>query len=591
MRGIILMITIIFLIVGCTDGPSDSVNKTCKVCSDLLYPANSKGVILSAYQTIHLKDDVKSAESMLSSSIQKFRSSLAVDSFVYYGAYFLLLPDLSKINSSFAEEIVNELEKNASGIKNPQLKAILHYSLNHYYYQIRDALQCFNHAHKLNSVSPEVAQEVKVLESIAYGRAHELAFDYKSALNNFLAAYYRAEEIQNLLYKRLILRELSNFYIRNNIHTKAYEYKLMEMDLYGNDSISYYYAVLEKLECIRRINKDGNYDLAIWREVVNFSSRASVKRLSVFAFAFLRTSHLDLNKALDLYHIYTSSYPEEFEEFKNQEVENYLKFMAAYHESMGKTDSAEYYFQRVFNLDSTGSLRLGSIYSLYLRYGDFKFRNGEQDKALQAYLRSFNAANKLNITKHQLIAAQKLKEIYQAANKNNDAIHFIQVYHSLQDRIDSVQHDREIVKMELDNSEQIILLQKRLETEHRNKIHENQYNLIAVLIGLVFIVLLAAVQLHVPIWIIRTLGFLFFIFLFEFLIIKLDKQIHYLTHEIPWKLFAVKVVLFSMLLPFHHWLEKRVVHYLVEKRASGSRLVKLDRKTISDWFQNWNQPG
>ncbi|MBK9109830.1 MAG: hypothetical protein IPM92_16020 [Saprospiraceae bacterium] len=591
MRLFILLIAILLSNISCRIATVEQQNLSCKVCSEVLNLSTFQGAVLEAYTHIQFNDDWRSADSLLRSTIQRFKSSLIIDSLVYFSCAYLTLPELSGNNLLFTKELVMELERSASSVKNPQLQAILHFALNHYYYHTFDALKSFNHAHKLVSLNAMEAGDMKVLEHIALGRAHERAIDYKSALKNFLEGYYIAEEIQITFYRSFILGVLSDFYNRNNLHEKAYEYKLVSLDLLANDSISYYFSLLHKLEYVRKINKDGTFNLSEFKEVVNYSKRFSIKRLSVYAFAFLRTSFLDANKAPELYKLYSEQYPEELEQFKIIDSDNYFKFMAAYHEFSGKPDSAEYYFQKVIKAYSQSNAGFGNIYSLYLRYGDFKVRMGDQKLALKAYLLSFEAVNHLNNTKHQLIAAKKLKDIYVASNQGNEAVQFIQIFHSLQDRADSLQHDRDIVKMELENGAQILQLQKRLETEQLHKVHQNQYNLIAVFIGLVLFILLAAVQLHVPIWIIRTLGFLFFIFLFEFFIIKLDKQIHHLTHEVPWKLFTLKVVLFSMLLPLHHWLEKIVVHYLVEKRASGGRLIKFNFQIISDWFQKWNKPG
>lgn len=591
MKSNILLVAFLIANISCQYRSSKVEKIICKDCLQIFDPTAFKGIILDAYNQIQLHNNPNSAEILLVEQIQKFKSSLLLDSLAFYSCSYLLLPELTNQNVKFTRELILELERISSNLSNPFLQSIIYYTLSNYYYQKRDALQCFNHAQKMLSLNIINGGEISVLEKIALGKAHELAFDYKSALKSFLEGHYLAEEIQIPFYKSFILREIVNFYIRNNLHEKAFEYKLMELDLYGQDSISYYFSLLQKLECIRRINKDGSYNLDDWEKIVNYANNNSIKRLLVFAFAFLRTSFLDANKTPELYKLYIERYPNELEQFKSFESENYYKFIAAYHESLGNIDSAEYYFQKAIKSNRESKAGYGNIYSLYLRYGDFKLRIGEHKQALDAYVVSFNAVNQLNFTKYQLIVARKLNEIYLEKNKDNDAVRFMQLYQTLQDRVDSVQHDREIVKMELENSEQIIMLQKRLETEHLHLVHQNQYNLIAVFIGLVFFILLAGVQFHIPIWIIRTLGFLAFIFLFEYFIIKLDKQIHHLTHEVPWKLFTLKVVLFSMLLPLHHWLEKIVVHYLVEKRASGGRLIKFDFQSVTGWFQKWNRPG
>ncbi|MBK8956173.1 MAG: hypothetical protein IPM34_11555 [Saprospiraceae bacterium] len=563
------------------------VSDYCRSIMDPLYfiPAASK-----AYHLLHFNNETSSAENILKENIQKFKSSLAIDSFVIYSTYYLLFPDISNIDSEFTKTLVEELQNLTNSIQREDLKSLMHFALNGYYYQSRNAVQSFNQAHKINSNSPAATKDLRILSAISLARANELAQDYKSALSNLFNAYYISEEIQIDFYIRMVLNEISSFYIRNNLHEKAYEYKLMELNLFGEDSLSFQYANLVKLECIRRINKDGSFNFEDWKKIVDYSIRNHVQRLTVYCFAFLRTSYLDADKATQLYKIYTDSFPDEFQKFKSQQYNNYLRLMATYYESSGRIDSANYYFNDAINNLNYSGKNPGHVYSLYIRYGDFQLKLGNQNKALDAYTKAFHAANQLNIAKHQLIAAEKLRNIYQAQNQDSEPLKFIQFYQVLLDKVDSISHDREIVKMEIDNGEQILKLQKRLEEEKLQHVHQNQYNLISVFIALVFLILLASVQFHVPIWIIRTLGFLAFIFLFEFFILKLDKQIHSITHEVPWKLFALKVTLFAILLPLHHWLEKKVVHYLVAKRANDSQFIKLDFQYLITWFRKWNNP-
>jgi uncharacterized membrane protein len=65
---------------------------------------------------------------------------------------------------------------------------------------------------------------------------------------------------------------------------------------------------------------------------------------------------------------------------------------------------------------------------------------------------------------------------------------------------------------------------------------------------------------------IKILGFFAFIFLFEFIILLADNQIHNWTHGEPWKILAIKIGLIPILLPLHHFLEEKVIHYLTSKK-------------------------
>jgi Na+-transporting NADH:ubiquinone oxidoreductase subunit NqrB len=71
---------------------------------------------------------------------------------------------------------------------------------------------------------------------------------------------------------------------------------------------------------------------------------------------------------------------------------------------------------------------------------------------------------------------------------------------------------------------------------------------------------------NVPLKWVRALGFIAFIFLFEFIILIADTWIHNATHGEPWKVLGIKVILIAMLLPLHHCLEHKAIHFITHRR-------------------------
>jgi hypothetical protein len=59
-------------------------------------------------------------------------------------------------------------------------------------------------------------------------------------------------------------------------------------------------------------------------------------------------------------------------------------------------------------------------------------------------------------------------------------------------------------------------------------------------------------RLKVKPMLIRGLGFLSFILLFEFIILLIDKPIHEITHGEPLPVLMIKIVIIAVLLPLHH---------------------------------------
>jgi predicted branched-subunit amino acid permease len=111
------------------------------------------------------------------------------------------------------------------------------------------------------------------------------------------------------------------------------------------------------------------------------------------------------------------------------------------------------------------------------------------------------------------------------------------------------------------------------EAEATLKRHNWQYMGIIIAIFSLFSVLAVLGVFNVSIKWVRAIGFISFIFLFEFIILLADTWIHHTTHGEPWKVLAIKVVLIAILMPLHHWLEHKAIHFILERRNTSNALV------------------
>jgi len=72
--------------------------------------------------------------------------------------------------------------------------------------------------------------------------------------------------------------------------------------------------------------------------------------------------------------------------------------------------------------------------------------------------------------------------------------------------------------------------------------------------------------------------------LFEFIILLADNRIHEWTHGEPWKVMSFKIILVAMLFPLHHWLEHKVIHYLLTRDMlpkKSFKLASLNKKVLT----------
>ncbi len=111
--------------------------------------------------------------------------------------------------------------------------------------------------------------------------------------------------------------------------------------------------------------------------------------------------------------------------------------------------------------------------------------------------------------------------------------------------------------------------------------------LITIVVATAFLLMIMIGMFKVSTTIIRLMGFLSLLFFFEFIILLLDTWIHHLTHGEPWKIWLIKIGIISLLLPLHHFLEHKLIHYLlsrhlitVRSRFSISKLFKKKKKVL-----------
>jgi hypothetical protein len=110
--------------------------------------------------------------------------------------------------------------------------------------------------------------------------------------------------------------------------------------------------------------------------------------------------------------------------------------------------------------------------------------------------------------------------------------------------------------------------------------------LITIIVALAFVLLIMIGMFRVSTFTIRVMSFLSLIFLFEFIILILDTWIHGLTHGEPWKVWLIKIGIISLLLPIHHFLEHKLIHYLLSRHL----IIIRSRLSLSRFFNKKKKP-
>ena len=177
--------------------------------------------------------------------------------------------------------------------------------------------------------------------------------------------------------------------------------------------------------------------------------------------------------------------------------------------------------------------------------------------------------------------SKELKELYERQGDYKLALQYSNLYDNYKDSVDLLGKERDVAVMEIENETREQQRLQDLADAALQRKYNLQYMFITIIVATVFVLLIMVGMFKVSAFTIRLMGFLSLIFLFEFIILLLDHKIHHLTHGEPWKIWLIKIGIISFLLPLHHYLEHRLIKYLlsrhlitVRSRISLSRIFK-----------------
>jgi len=265
------------------------------------------------------------------------------------------------------------------------------------------------------------------------------------------------------------------------------------------------------------------------------------------------------------------------------EAFNIDKVKGFYFSEKQQYDSADYYFDIVLkktegSLNRTGNF---SFYKYLARMYGLRNMNDKKFYFLQRCLAISETTGDVDMKKRISLA---LDSFYLETGNYKEAMNYYNKYNFYNDSLRKLSEQKDLLSIEIDNENKRKIKQEEtaeLEKQRRNNI---QYLGISAAIATVFILLVLSGAFKISIPVIKALGFFAFIFLFEFIILLADNRIHEWTHGEPWKVMSFKIILVAMLFPLHHWLEHKVIHYLLTRDMlpkKSFKLASLNKKVLT----------
>ena len=135
----------------------------------------------------------------------------------------------------------------------------------------------------------------------------------------------------------------------------------------------------------------------------------------------------------------------------------------------------------------------------------------------------------------------------------------------LEESILNWEKQQAIMRMSFSNERILEQINEKKEYKQKKELHTRQNWLIAIILALAIIAMIMMTTVPVAEWVIEMMAFFTILCLFEFIILTIDHELHYMTGGAPLPMFGAKVALLSFLFPLHHLIEKGVIHYMKKR--------------------------
>jgi tetratricopeptide (TPR) repeat protein len=441
------------------------------------------------------------------------------------------------------------------------------------YRSLGDNEQALTYSNQAVTTASDGANDsVLVLAYTSLGQSYEAKNEKLLAFRNYLKALDIAEEGKKVVLTRNVSAYLSFFYDNILEYDKAIDY---EVRVVGIDrQLHHYYELRSDYNNLARLfTKKKEYDIALG--------------LSEHAIALADSIHFDLVKIdsyFDIFDMYFKAaqyqkgmaylglHPEVMDYIDRAGLHYIVDGMyGSAYQQMGRFDSAAYFFNRA-EAQVASRADILTQADFYDQAGGFYKMTGMPARAISYYLKEQDIGRTTGDLQILQRCALSLDSAYLKTGDYRTAYTYTTAYALYSDSLRNLTKETDLLKLEVDSDNRRRERQVKEEEQDREHRHNVQYMGLTVGLVVLFIALVMLGWLAVPPSVIRALGFLSFIFLFEFIILLADRTIQAWTHEEPWKVLLIKIGLAAILVPLHHWLEHKVIHYLSSRRRfSGER--------------------
>lgn len=443
------------------------------------------------------------------------------------------------------------------------------------------ALNFINQAFSLISTfrSTPKNDSLKAEAHNCFGLVYQARNDKTLALRHFLNALQIAEQMKKPIpeLKRNCYVHLSRFYSRIEDYDKAIDYYVKasrQLDHVRERNASYQRAI--DFNSIGNLfSGKKNYDIAIgyFERSIAMADSLKFSTLKVPGYVSLLNQYLRIDQPQKALEYMNSSAGQNLRRYladfgMNGQID---QAYAVIYARLNRFDSAGVYFNKALPFFEQKTSELNRI-NFYSQLGGYYRKIKNYDKAIEYFTKVKEMGERYGQLENIQLAVKNLDSLFEQKGDFRLANQYNALYYQYKDSIDKLKKENELAQIEaLDEQQRAerIRLEQQEAKEKRNRI---QYMGIIIGIVVLFVALVMMGWFKVSASTIRAIGFFSFLIFFEFIFLVFKKNINGLTQGVPLYDLAFMIALAAILVPLHHWLEHKVIHFL-----TSHHMLKLRR--------------
>ncbi len=538
------------------------------------------GLLIKIGENYTLSDKPAQRDSVYDLAVQ---NSLLNDTLLFYTYQSYFLYDEYNLTTSKAHEYAEEMKSLANNTNKEEWFCRAYIASCKACILLNDMEVAGEYANKAYYYASQAGDvKLKIESMLELGYCKELINKKIEAFRYYSDALFWSEKEDDNSLRFISYGRMAGFYLLLKKYEKSKYYIKHQFEILSQH---------QPVDSLKLIQVDVNYAQVLYKnneidqsekyikDILRYSYAHGYYLIKKGAFTLYRACLIENSLFSELRDLYEKQYPEEYRQLAKEDTTLYYRLNGYILEANGKPDSAALYYAMAetrLETKNRGNLPLSNFYK---RYGEFLLRHNNEKMAIQKFDSAYKYALAANYFPYLIETTHYLDSLSYLEGNVNDAYRYAGLNKMYSDKQAAVNKNEEMLQLEVENEARQQELRATLDRQATERRYNLQYTAMVIAIIGVFIVLAAFGTFRVHPTYIRILGFFSFIFFFEFIIMIADHQIHDFTHGEPWKFMAFKIVLIAILLPLHHWLEEKVIHYLVHHHMmSAPRLaIKMPR--------------